>query len=160
MGKPKKQKTIKQQANTYKKIRFACICGEFLSAIAPFVAIGIINRDTWFMEYNGTQISIALYLAFAFMGIAIYGITTKKLENTYFGFIMKWTIVAIIFTMLGELINQIAYIMWYGLIGLLGSQGFEIAQKQAHNKQIKLLNAIEKAKEENNIAQAKRELDK
>lgn len=156
----KKKKTIKQQANTYRNIKFACLGGEFLSAIAPFVAIGIINRDTWFMEYNGTQISVALYLAFAFMGIAIYGITTKKLENTYFGFIMKWTIVAIIFTMLGELINQVAYIMWIGLIGLLGSQGFELGAKSAKNKQQKLLNAIDKAKEENNIAQAKSELEK
>lgn len=154
----KKQKTIKQQANTYRNIKFACLGAEVLSAIAPFVAIGIANRDTWFVNYNGTQISIALYLAFAFMGIAIYGITTKKLENTYFGFIMKWTIVAIIFTLLGELINQIAYIMWYGLIGLLGSQGFELGAKSAKNKQQKLLNAIDKAKEENNIAQAKNEL--
>ena len=156
----KKKKTIKQQANTYRNIKFACLGGEFLSAIAPFVAIGIINRDTWFMEYNGTQISVALYLAFAFMGIAIYGITTKKLENTYFGFIMKWTIVAIIFTMLGELINQVVYLLWYGLIGLLGSQGFDFAYKGAKNKQQKLLNAIDKAKENNNIEQAKSELKK
>lgn len=156
----KKKKTIKQQANTYRNIKFACLGGEFLSAIAPFVAIGIINRDTWFMEYNGTQISVALYLAFAFMGIAIYGITTKKLENTYFGFIMKWTIVAIIFTMLGELINQVAYIMWYGLIGLLGSQGFELGYKVAKNKQQKLLNDIATAKSQNNVEQAKKELEK
>ena len=158
MGKNKK--TIKQQANTYRNIKFGCLGAEFLSAIAPFVAIGIANRDTWFIDYNGTQISVALYLALAFMGIAIYGITSKKLENTYFGFIMKWTIVAIIFTMLGDLINQIAYIMWMGLIGLLGSQGFELGYKSAKNKQQKLLTSIEKAKEENNIAQAKEELSK
>lgn len=154
----KKQKTIKQQANTYRNIKFACLGAEFLSAIAPFVAIGIINRDTWFINYNGTQISIALYLAFAFMGIAIYGITTKKLENTYFGFIMKWTIVAIIFTLIGELINQLCEILWYGLIGLLGSQGFELGYKSAKNKQLKLLNAIDQAKEQGNIEQAKEEL--
>ena len=158
MGKNKK--TIKQQANTYRNIKFGCLGAEFLSAIAPFVAIGIANRDTWFIDYNGTQISVALYLALALMGIAIYGITSKKLENTYFGFIMKWTIVAIIFTMLGDLINQIAYIMWMGLIGLLGSQGFELGYKSAKNKQQKLLTSIEKAKEENNIAQAKEELSK
>lgn len=154
----KKQKTIKQQANTYRNIKFGCLGAEFLSAIAPFVAIGIANRDTWFVNYNGTQISIALYLALAFMGIAIYGITTKKLENTYFGFIMKWTIVAIIFTLMGQIINDIATIMWYGLIGLLGSQGFELGARKAKSKQQKLLNAIDKAKEENNIAQAKSEL--
>ena len=155
----KKQKTIKQQANTYRNIKFACLGAEFLSAIAPFVAIGIANRDKYFVDYNGTQISIALYLALAFMGIAIYGITTKKLENTYFGFIMKWTIVAIIFTLMGQIINDIATIMWYGLIGLLGSQGFELGAKSAKSKQQKLLNAIDKAKEENNIAQAKKELE-
>ena len=158
MGKNKK--TIKQQANTYRNIKFGCLGAEFLSAIAPFVAIGIANRDTWFIDYNGTQISVALYLALAFMGIAIYGITTKKLENTYFGFIMKWTIVAIIFTMIGELINQIAYIMWYGLIGLLGSQGFELGYKSAKNKQQKLLNDIATAKSQNNVEQAKQELSK
>ena len=154
----KKQKTIKQQANTYRNIKFGCLGAEFLSAIAPFVAIGIVNRDKYFADYNGTQISIAMYLAFAFMGIAIYGISSKKLENTYFGFIMKWTIVAIIFTLLGEIIQDISQILWYGLIGLLGSQGFELGAKASANKQKKLLNAIEKAKEDNNIAQAKEEL--
>lgn len=158
MAKQKKPKTIKQQANKYRNIKFACLGAEFISAIAPFVAIGIANRDKYFVEYNGTQISIALYLALAFMGIAIYGISSKKLENTYFGFIMKWTIVAIIFTLMGEIIQDIAQILWLGLIGLLGSQGFEIASKSAKNKQMKLLNAIEKAKEENNIEQAKNEL--
>ena len=158
MGKNKK--TIKQQANTYRNIKFACFGAEFLSAIAPFVAIGIANRDTWFIDYNGTQISVALYLALAFMGIAIYGITSKKLENTYFGFIMKWTIVAIIFTMLGELITEVASLMWYGLIGLLGSQGFELGYKSAKNKQQKLLNDIATAKSQNNVEQAKQELSK
>ena len=156
MGKNKK--TIKQQANTYRNIKFGCLGAEFLSAIAPFVAIGIANRDTWFIDYNGTQISVALYLALAFMGIAIYGITSKKLENTYFGFIMKWTIVAIIFTMLGDLITQISQIMWLGLIGLLGSQGFELGYKSAKNKQQKLLNDIATAKSQNNVEQAKKEL--
>ena len=154
----KKQKTIKQQANVYRNIKFGCLGAEFLSAIAPFVAIGIANRDTYFVDYNGTQISIAMYLAFAFMGIAIYGITTKKLENTYMGFILKWAIVATIFTMLGQIINDIAMIMWYGLIGLLGSQGFELGAKSAKKEQQKLLNAIETAKTENNVAQAKNEL--
>ena len=154
----KKQKTIKQQANTYRNIKFACLGAEFLSAIAPFVAIGIVNRDKYFVDYNGTQISIAMYLAFAFMGIAIYGISSKKLENTYFGFIMKWTIVAIIFTLLGQIITDLATIMWYGLIGLLGSQGFELGAKASATKQKKLLSAIDKAKEDNNIAQAKEEL--
>ena len=154
----KKQKTIKQQANKYRNIRFGCLGAEFLSAISPFVAIAIANRDTYFIEYNGTQISVALYLALAFMGIAIYGITTKKLENTYFGFIMKWAIVATIFTMLGQIINDIAMIMWYGLIGLVGSQGFDLLQKQAHKKQTDLLNDIKTAKSQRNVEQAKNEL--
>ena len=156
----KKQKTIKQQANTYRNIKFGCLGAEFLSAIAPFVAIGIANRDTYFVDYNGTQISIAMYLAMAFMGIAIYGITTKKLENTYMGFILKWAIVATIFTLLGQIIQDVAQIMWFGLIGLLGSQGFELGAKSAKKKQQKLLNAIEKAKEDTNIEQAKNELSK
>ena len=57
----KKQKTIKQQANVYRNIKFGCIGAEFLSAIAPFVAIGIANRDTYFVDYNGTlEVSLLL----------------------------------------------------------------------------------------------------
>ena len=74
------------------------------------------------------------------------------------GFILKWAIVATIFTLLGQIIQDIAQIMWFGLIGLLGSQGFELGAKSAKKKQQKLLNAIETAKTENNVAQAKNEL--
>ena len=160
MAKEKKPLTIKQQANRYRNIRFGCIGAEFLSAIAPFVTVGLVNYNKYFVEYDGTKMSFAFVIACALMGFAVIGITTKKLENTYVSFIIKWAIVATIFTLLGQIINDIAMIMWYGLIGLVGAQGFEIGAQKAKAKQKNMLEAINQAQKEMNVEQAKEEIVK
>ena len=158
MAKQKKQKTIKQQANKYRNIKIACLGGEFISAILPFFIIGIVNRDKYFIEYDGTKFSIAFFLAMAVMGFAIWGITNKKAKNTYIAFLVKWACIALIFTLLGSLINDIAMLMWYGLIGLVGSALLDKGAEVAGNKQQAKLNAIAKAKENNDIEQASNEV--
>lgn len=151
--------TPTQEIKRLNRAKWGCLGGEFLSVIAPFVTIAFVNYDKYFVEYNGTKMSVALILGMALMGFAIWGITQKKLENTFVSFIVKWCIVALIFTFLGSIINDIAIIMWFGLIGLCVAQGLEIGREKINAKQEMIKSAKEeaikdtykeKAKEENN----------
>lgn len=96
MAKEKKKKTLKQQANRYRNIKFGCIGAEFLSAVAPLVTIALINKDKYFIEFEGTKIGIGMFMALAFMGFSIWAITKKKLENTMISLIIKLSIWAFI----------------------------------------------------------------
>lgn len=158
MAKKEKQpRTIKQEEKHYRNIEWGCLSAEFFSAIAPFIAIGIVNYDKYFVEYDGVKTSFSFLLACALMGFAIYGITKKKLENTYIAFIIKWAIVATIATLLGQIINDIAQIMWFGLIGLVGAQGFEIGREKAEKKKLYYRDVFQEARKQNDVEQAKDE---
>ena len=73
-------KTVKSQKNKYAIIEYSCFVGEFVSVASPFVAIGIANYDKYFVQYDGTKMSIAFFMAMAVMGMAIFLISKKKHE--------------------------------------------------------------------------------
>ena len=154
----KKKLTIKQQANRYKRIKFGCIGAEFLSAIAPLVTIALVNRESYFVEFEGTKIGIGMFMAMAFMGFSIWAITKKKLENTMISLIIKLAIWAFIVTMIESILHDLSLILWMTVIGLAIAQGFEFGAKSAEAKRQKKLNTIAKANEEKDITQAKEEI--
>ena len=147
--KDKKQLTPTQQKKHYKRIKWACFGGEFLSLIAPFVTIGIINFQEYFIEYDGTKMSIACIISFALMGLAIWLVSSKKFSNSFVSIIIGWATVDFIFFMMGRIINDIATIMAFGLIGLLGAYGLDLASKAADKKMKKIQEGIEQAEKEN-----------
>ena len=159
MAKKKKQRTIKQQANHYRNIKFGCIGGEFLSAVTPLVTIALVNKDKYFVDFEGTKIGIGMFMALAFMGFSIWAITKKKLENTMISLIIKLAIWAFIVTMIENILHDLALILWMTVIGLVGAQCFEWGAESAEKKQKKKLSAITKAEEENDVEQAKYEID-
>lgn len=158
MAKEKKQLTIKQQANRYKRIKFGCIGAEFISAITPLVTIAIINKDKYFIEFEGTKISIAMFMAMAFMGFSIWAITKKKLENTMISLIIKLAIFAFIVTMIESILHDLAMILWMTVIGLSVAQGFEFGAQKASKLQKQKLDRIAKAQELNDVERAKEEI--
>lgn len=159
MAKQKKQKSIKQQANKYRNIKIGCIGAEFLSAIAPLVTIALVNKDKYFVDFEGTKISIGMFMAMAFMGFSIWAISKKKLENTMISLIIKLSIFAFIVTMIESILHDLALILWMTVVGLIGAQCFEWGAQKAAKEQKKKLDRIEKAKEKRDIAQAEHELN-
>lgn len=159
MAKQKKPKTIKQQANKYRNIKIGCIGAEFLSAIAPLVTIALINKDKYFVDFEGTKISIGMFMAMAFMGFSIWAISKKKLENTMISLIIKLSIWAFVVTMIESILHDLAMILWMTVIGLAVAQGFEWGSEKAAKEQKKKLDAIAKAKEKHDVEQAEHELD-
>lgn len=157
MNKEKKQLTPTQQKKKYKKIKRICFAGEFASVITPFVIIGIVNFNKYFVEYDGTKMSIACGLAFALMGLALWLVASKKFNNSFVTLIVGWAVVDFIFWMIGQVIMDIAMIMFFGLIGLLGAYGLDIASAQADKKLQKVTDAINQAEKDMTVEAYKEE---
>ena len=146
--KEKKKLTPTQRYKRLKATQYTCFGGEFLSVLTPFVVIGIVNFDEYFVEYNGTRISIACALAFSLMGIAVYLVSKKKFDNSFITLIVGWLATTIIFFLLGKIITDISWIMLYGLIGILGAYGLDIASAKAGERAKKIKEGMELANQE------------
>lgn len=154
----KKQRTTKQQAKHYGTLATTCFIAKFPVVFAPYIAIGIANYNKYFVEYNGTKMSISFVLALAVMGVAIYLISKKKLEGSFITLLIGWTLFAFIFTMLGQMISDIAMIMWFGLIGLVAAYGLDKVEDKLKVKKQKLVDAINEAEKDNTVEQVKQEI--
>lgn len=150
-------KSVKSQKNKYAAIEYGCFAGEFVSVATPFVAIGIANYDKYFVQYDGTKMSIAFFMAMAVMGMAIFLISKKKLENSYITLLIGWAVMAFVFQMLGAMITDLATIMWFGLIGLAGAYILELGSKKAKAKKEQIKDAINTANKEDLVEQYKEE---
>lgn len=157
MAKEKRALTPSQRKKRYTILQWSSYVGEFVAFVLPFFIIGIVNYDKYFVEYNGTKMSIAFFLAMGVMGFGIWGITKKKIENTYITLIIKWVIFAFIFTMLGEIIKDIAAIMWFGLIGIAGAYGLDLTSEHYKKEKLLIKDAEQKAKSDDLVEEVKQE---
>ena len=155
----KKELTPTQKKKRYKRISRLCVGGEFVSTLAPFVAMAIANRDTWFVEIEGWRMSLASFLALAVMGIAIWLITKKKMSMSYATLLVGWFTATWIVILIGKIVNDLGMIMAYGFIGLCGAAGLEIGNKQATKKAEKIQKAIDRAEEDMEVDAYKQELE-
>ena len=83
MAKEKKKLTPTQQKRRYKALSQVCNWGQWVSLIAPFITIGLVNFNDYFVEYDGWKISIAGVLAAFVMGVIVFTIVNKKIKNSY-----------------------------------------------------------------------------
>ena len=141
----------------YRAIQYSCFLGEFLSVAAPFVAIAIVNYEKYFVEYSGIKMSISFFMAMAVMGFAIFGISKKKMNNSFITLIIIWATIAFIFTMLGQIITDLSTIMWFGLIGIAGAAGLDLASNKAKDKKEKITKAQEQADNDDMVEAVKEE---
>ena len=158
MAKQKKQLTIKQQAKRYRNLKVGLKISEFLAFFAPFITIAIVNKDKYFVQYEGEKVSLGFILAMIVMGVGLVGVMTQKVKNTYLIFIVKWITFAAAFTFLGQVITDLAMIMWYGLIGLVGSFLLDLGANAADKKYKDKLNSIQVAKKNKEVEQAGNEI--
>ena len=155
-----KKKTIKKQANTYRNLKWGCFIGEFVSALTPLFVYVLVNHGNYFIEYEGYKYGVSFFMAMALVGITIIGVSGDKIKGSLLSFTLKIGIFAFIVMMIGELAKDLSNMLWCVFFGLLGSQGFELGGNYFKKQQTNKLNAIAKAKENNDIAQATEELNK
>lgn len=148
--------TPSQKKKKYKRIQYTCFGGEFVVAMAPFVAVGIANYDKYFVQYDGVKMSLSFFMALAVMGIAIWAIAKKKLENSFATLLVGWAVVAFIFQMMGEMITDLSTIMWFGLAGLAGAFGLDEVSK-AYKKKAELINKAQEVADQEELVEAVKE---
>lgn len=160
----KKPLTAKQKQNKYRALQYSTFVGEFVSIILPFVIMGAVNYEDWFVSESGWKVGLGGTLALALLGIAVLLVTKKKEDTSitsgYITLIIGWFAVAFIFVLLADIIEQIAMIMFFGGIGILGAFGLDMTSKNFKAKADLYKNAIAKAKTENLEDELKQEFKK
>lgn len=134
MAKNKGELSVSQKQKKYRVLQYTCLGGEFVSIITPFVVMGIVNQDKWFKSEEGWKVGLGGTLALALMGIALFLVSKKKdeeskLTNGWIAFIIGWFMVAFIFVLLTNIMDQIATIMLFGGIGICGACGLDLTSK-------------------------------
>ena len=104
--------------------------------------------------------SVAAFMGLGLMGFAIWLIAKKKFENSFITLIIGWATAATVITLLGQLVNDLSTIMWFGLIGIAGAYGLDIGSKQAEKKANEIQKGIDRAKEEMTAEAYKEEVRK
>lgn len=129
-----KKLSLPEKKKRLTRIKNTLFFSEFLSVITPFVVIGAVNYNDYFVECDGTRMSIACMLALALMGISIWLVSKKKFTNSFITLIVGWYAVAFIFFLMGKIVNDIAVIMFIGGSGIIGAYGLDIANKKVSVK--------------------------
>lgn len=155
--------TATQKQKKYRTLQYTCVGGEFISVITPFVILGAVNADEWFKSSDGWKVGLGGTLALALMGIAVFLVSKKKedeskITNGWIAFLVGWFAVAFIFVLLANIMDQIATIMLFGGIGLLGAFGLDLTSKNFKTKADLYKEAIGNVKKDNLKEQIQREV--
>ena len=154
-----KKKQIK-----YRTLQYTCVGGEIISALTPFIILGAVNADKWFKSSEGWKVGLGGTLALALMGIAIFLVTQKKEKESkvtdgWITLIVGWFMVAFIFVLLANIMDQIATIMLFGGIGLCGAFGFDLTSKSFQAKADLYKETINESKKDKLKEQIKQEIE-
>jgi hypothetical protein len=128
-NKVKKPLTATQKMRKYRAIQYVALGGEFVSVVLPYIILGAVNFNEWFVCEQGWKVGLGGSIALTLMGLAVW-LTTKKKENKeltsgWITFIIAWFAVAFVFQLLGSIIDQIASIMFVGGVGIVGAFGLD-----------------------------------
>lgn len=134
-----REMTVSKKQKKYRVLQYTCLGGEILSALTPFIIMGAVNADKWFKSSEGWKIGLGGSLALALMGIAIFLVSAKKdkeskVTNGWITLLVGWYAVTFIFILLANIMDQIATIMLFGGIGLLGSFSLDLVSKSFKTK--------------------------
>lgn len=142
--------TAKQKQAKYRALQYSTFIGEFVSILTPFIIMGAVNYEDWFVSESGWKVGLGGTLALALLGIAVLLVTKKKEDNSitsgYITLIIGWFAVAFVFMLLASIMEQITTIMFFGGIGILGAFGLDMTSKNFKVKADKYKESIEKAK--------------
>lgn len=156
--------TASQKQKKYRILQYTCVGGEFISALTPFIILGAVNAEKWFTSSEGWKVGLGGSLALALMGLAVFLVTNKKekeskVTNGWITLIVGWFMVAFIFVLLTNIMDQIATIMLFGGIGLCGAFGLDLVSKSFKVKADLYKEAIGEVKTEKLKEQIQREVE-
>lgn len=125
----KQTKTPTEKKKSLKTSSRICFFSEFISVFAPFITIGLVNYEKYFVEYNGTKISIGFVLAMIVMGVATWLVSKEVIKQPFIVLLIAWAVVTGILFLVKELLSDLCYIMLFGWLGIAGAYGLNIGKK-------------------------------
>ena len=160
-----KNLTIQQKKQRYRRAEIASLIGEYAVVPIPFLIMAIINRDKWFPNAEiGTKVGIGGGLAIGLMLFAIFLITKNKqqesenkVETGYIVLMLGWALLSVICTLIANIMDQMATIMWVGLSGIAAGFGLDVTRKVMRKKYLKEKDYLDTAERNEMIQQASEE---
>lgn len=111
-----KYKRLKRQGNT-------CVAMKWTAILSPYLTIGIINFDQYFVEANGVKMSMGCILALIVAGVAI---SNETKENKKVNGLVGWAIAFALIYLFQSILQDLLLIVGCGFVGQLVGAGFEI----------------------------------
>ena len=166
--------TVEELKKRYRRWQYGAFFGEFMSLLAPYIVLGAINFEDWFVQESGWKVGLGGLLGMALAGMALLLVNKKQSDDMkreagqkastavvsyeWIVLILGWIMAIVIFALIETILHQIVQIMIGGLIGILGAAGFDIAHVELKKKANKLEDDIEQATRELTREQAKQEI--
>lgn len=166
--------TVEELKKKYRRWQYGAFFGEFISLLAPYIVLGAINFEDWFVQESGWKVGLGGLLGMALAGMALLLVNKKQSDDMkreagqkastavvsyeWIVLILGWVMAIVIFALIETILHQIVQIMIGGLIGILGAAGFDIAHVELKKKANKLEDDIEQATRELTREQAKHEI--
>ena len=158
----KKKLTATQKKNRYRALQYTTFVSEFISIMTPYIVMGAVNYEEWFAQSEGWKVGLGGSLAMALLGLAIFLVTKKKedtkLTSGYITLIIGWFAVAFVFVLLTSIMDQIATIMLFGGLGILGAFGLDMVSKNMKAKADMYKQALSKVRNDTIEKQIAREV--
>lgn len=158
----KKKLTATQKKNRYRALQYTTFVSEFISIMTPYIVMGAVNYEEWFAQSEGWKVGLGGSLAMALLGLAIFLVTKKKedtkLTSGYITLIIGWFAIAFVFVLLTSIMDQIATIMLFGGLGILGAFGLDMVSKNMKAKADMYKQALSKVKNDTIEKQIAREV--
>ena len=160
----KKQLTIKQKYKRYKRIQYGLVAGEYVSTLAPYGIMAIVNQEEWFtLNPDGWKVGLGGAIGMVLLALAMFLITKKKdnekLTNGMISLVLGWYAITFVFFLLAQINMEIYKIMAYGGLGLIAALGLEIGSKNFEKKAKQMKTAMENAQNNLDTEQARIEIE-
>ena len=160
--KPKKtfsEKTPSEKKKVLRGWQYGTWWGQFVVLASPYVGLAIANGDKYFVQYDGTKISIAFFLGLAILGFTIWSVTYEKFKDSYLPHIIKFGVYTAIIWCVKQIIDDVAYIMIFGFIAFVVAGGIEEVHKKLKQKADHIDGNIKTAEDNLEIEQAQQEIE-
>ena len=166
--------TVEELKKKYRRWQYGAFFAEFISLFAPYVVLGAINFEDWFVQESGWKVGLGGVLGMMLAGMALMLVNKKQSDDLkreagdkpstavvsyeWIVLILGWIMAIIIFALIETILHQIVQIMIGGLIGLVGACGFDIAHIELKKKANRLQEDLEMSNRELIREQAKKEI--
>jgi len=146
MAKEKKTLPPTERLKALKKKKNALIGAEIGCAVAPFGLLTAINFKEYFVYAEAWRTSLSFIMLIVTTLISVAIITKDKLKINFLNALITLAVIDGILWFMGNLIMDLAYILFYVIIGFLGALICELKKKGEVEAINELEEGIKKAK--------------